>query len=1187
MDRLKNIIVRRKKVLVGALVLLLLFSIIGFLVLPPLVKSYAGTLLSRAFGRDVSFESVRINPFRLSLTVRGLAIRMGGEAEPRTTVGEAYLNLEVTSLLRRAIVLSEVRITQPYFRIDRYEEGVYSFSPVLERDEFRRLLDKLPARFSISNIQITGGSVDFVDKPKGKRHQVRDLNLSIPFVSSIPHYVEAYVQPAFSANVNGTPYALQGKSRPFADSVETTLDLNISSLNIPFYVAYLPFDPGFRVRDGQLDMKAKVSFLLKKDGTPAVVLSGDFSVKNLALDDTKNQGILKLPQLDVSIASADPFVRAFRLSKIALQAPEVDVWREKNGTINLLSLLTSLKGSSVPQVPEAVPLSVEIGEVVVAKGKIRLVDFAATPPFKSTIDPVDFNVRNFSLAKNSRTEFDGTVRTEAGEEISLKGDLSVDPLQSQGSFSATALLLKKYAPYYTDYLSLDLVDGRLDLASQFSCAWTGKEPTLSLSGLSASVTKLRARKAGEEKDVINIPGIALKGADFDLAKKDLKVGSVSTSKGLVHLQREKNGEINLMTWSPLLRDAPGTASPSDRDGDKPWAVNLKELSVTDYALRVEDLVPSEAVRLSITGVSLKGQDVSTTRNARGTVSLALRVNESGSVSVSGRVGLEPLSADLRVTAKNVEIRPLQAYAGDKVKMTLRSGNLGASGNVKVTLGKDNALQATYTGEASINDFSSVDALTAEDFLGWKTLSVSGMNISYNPMQADIAGVALNDFYIRFVINPDGTINLLEIFPPEQQQAAARSTPRDVAPSPDYETLMKDVKISTVTLQGGRIDFTDRFVKPNYSASLVEAGGRISGLSSEASARADLEMRGKVNNVVPVEITGKVNPFGRDLFLDVSAKVTDMDLSPMTPYSGKYSGYAIEKGKLSVDVKYVIVGRKLDSQNHIFLDQFTFGGPVESPEATKLPVRLAVALLKDRKGQINLDVPVAGSIDDPKFSVWGIVFKIILNLITKAATSPFALLGALVGGGGEELGFVEFEYGSSALAEPQQKKVEAVAKALGDRPSLKLDVEAYVDKEKDREALKQRFFQRKLQAQKLNEMLKKGVAASAVDDITIEPAEYEKYLKAAYRAEKFPKPRNVIGLEKDLPVPEMEKLMLTHIQVTDDDLRSLASQRAMKVRDAVAGSGKVEPERVFVVESKFSSPEKRQNLKESRVDLKLK
>jgi hypothetical protein len=1186
MDRLRNIIVRRKKVLAGALALLFLFSITGFFVLPPLVKSYATRLLSSAFDRDVSFESVRINPFRLSLTVRGLAIRMRGETEPRTAIGEAYLNLEAMSLIRRAVVLSQVRITRPYFRLDRYEEGAYSFSPVLERDEFRQLLDKLPARFSVSNIEITGGSVDFVDKPKGKSHQVRDLNLSIPFVSNIPHYVEIYVQPAFSANVNGTPYSLQGKSRPFADSVETTLDLNISSLNIPFYVAYLPFDPGFRVRDGQLDMKAKISFLLKQDGTPAVVLSGDVSVKNLALDDTKKQGITNLPQLDLSIVSAEPFARAFKFSKIALQAPEVDVRREKNGTINFLSLLTSLKGSAPSQGGEALPLSFDVDEVVVAKGKVRLVDFAATPPFKSTIDPVDFNVRKFSLAKNSRAEFDGTLRTEVGEEISLKGDLSVDPLQSQGSFSVTALPLKKYAPYYGDYLSLDLVDGWLDLSTQFSVAWAEKEPTLSLSGLSASVTKLRARKGGEENDVINIPGIALKGTDFDLVKKELKVGSMSSSKGLLYLQREKNGEINLMMWSPLLRESPGTALPPDRAGDKPWAVSLKELAVTGYTIQVEDLIPAEPVRLSIADVTLKGQDVSTVRNARGSVSLTLRVNESGSVSASGRVGIEPLSADMRVTANNVEIRPLQAYVSDKVKMTLRSGNLGASGNVKVTPGKDKALQATYTGEASINDFSSVDAQTAQDLLGWKTLFVSGMNISYNPMRVDIAGVALNDFYIRFVINPDGTINLFDIFPPEQQQAGAAPAHRDGAPPLDYEKLMKDIRVSTVTLQGGRIDFTDRFVKPNYSASLVEAGGRISGLSSEPSARADLEMRGKVDNVIPVEITGKVNPFGRDLFLDVAAKVTDMDLSPMTPYSGKYTGYAVEKGKLSVDVKYVIVGRKLDSQNHIFLDQFTFGEHVESPDATKLPVRLAVALLKDRKGQINLDVPVAGSIDDPQFSVWRIVFKIILNLITKAATSPFALLGALVGGG-EELGYVEFEYGSSALAELQQKKVEAVAKALSDRPSLKLDIEAYVDKEKDREALKQRFFKRKLQTQKLNELLKKGVAAPAVDDITIEPAEYEKYLKAAYKAEKFPKPRNVIGLEKDLPVPEMEKLMFTHIQVTDDDLRSLASQRAVKVRDAVAGSGKVEPERVFVVESKSSVPEKKQNLKESRVDFKLK
>jgi hypothetical protein len=312
----------------------------------------------------------------------------------------------------------------------------------------------------------------------------------------------------------------------------------------------------------------------------------------------------------------------------------------------------------------------------------------------------------------------------------------------------------------------------------------------------------------------------------------------------------------------------------------------------------------------------------------------------------------------------------------------------------------------------------------------------------------------------------------------------------------------------------------------------------------------------------------------------------MELSPTTPYAGKYVGYTVEKGKLSFDLKYLIVKKKLESQNQIFMDQLTLGEKVESPHATKLPVKLAIALLKDRKGEIKLDIPVTGSLDDPKFSVWGIILKILINLIARAATSPFSLLGAVFGGG-EELSYVEFDYGSTIISEANVKKLDTIVKALHDRPSLKMDIEGHVDMEKDREGLKQYLFNRKVKAQKLNEMVKKGQTSVSVDEVKIEPNEYEKYLKMAYKEEKFPKPKNVIGMAKDLPAPEMEKLMLTHIEIKEGDLRTLASQRAMKVKDTILKSGEVEPGRVFILEPKSLTPEKKEKVKDSRVDFKLK
>jgi hypothetical protein len=360
---------------------------------------------------------------------------------------------------------------------------------------------------------------------------------------------------------------------------------------------------------------------------------------------------------------------------------------------------------------------------------------------------------------------------------------------------------------------------------------------------------------------------------------------------------------------------------------------------------------------------------------------------------------------------------------------------------------------------------------------------------------------------------------------------------------------------------------------------------VSGLSSTETSVADVELRAKMNNSAPLEITGKVNPLKQDLFADVRARFTGMDLSPTSPYSGKYVGYSIEKGKLSFDLAYRIDKRKLDSENRIFVDQFTFGEKVDSPTATKLPVKLAVALLRDRNGEIHLDIPVTGSLDDPKFSIWRIILQIIGNLITKAVTSPFALLGAAFGGG-EDMQYVEFDPGRAAISDGGRKKIEALATALSEKPSLRLEIAGFVSPEADREGLKQYFLQRKVKAQKLNDMVKKGSAAMPVDEIAVAPAEYERYLTLAYRAEPFPKPRNIIGLVKSLPVPEMEKLMLTNIQAGDEELRQLASRRANAVKDTLLQSGKVEAERVFIVQPTGLTPEKKDNVRDSRVEFKI-
>jgi hypothetical protein len=1198
---------RLKKILIRFIIFFVVFTLVGFFVLPPILKSILTKKLSENLHREVTINQIKVNPYTLSITVRGLLVKDRGSSETFVSCEEIYLNFQSFSALRLAVIFSEIRLKQPFIKITLNQDMSYNFSDLLEKKESKPAEKgkPKPLRFSLNNIRIENGSIDFLDEPKQTKHTVRELTIGIPFLSNIPSYVQRYVQPYFSAKINGTPYTLQGKTKPFADSLETSLDININNLDIPYYLAYVPVKMNFKIISAYLDTQTKISFIETKDKKSTLTVTGNVSLKKIAVDDGQKKPLLRLPLFDISIAPSEPLSKIIHLAKISIQSPELEIRRDEKGSLNVTSLLPERKETKPApgKAEDSAPLSLNIDEVQLTGGKISFSDLSRSKPFKTILDPIELKVDHFSNGKDKKSAYTLSLKTEAKEDIKLEGEFSMEPLLAEGALELKSVPLKKYAPYYRDNILFDIEDGRLDLSTRYKYAKGEKEPEVLLSGISLSLSALRLKKAEENEDFLKIPNFSINETELDLTKKELKIGGFSTQKGNLLIKRLKNGDMNvlkLVASPPVPKETvPKDRSEEDKNKppEKPWLVSLKQVSVDNYTIRVEDQTPSEPVTIAAGNLKLRGENISTAKNSKGKLSLSLLLDKKGTISTTGMIGIDPLTADLKMDLKGIEIGPLQSYFTDKIKITVTEGAISTAGNFSLGTTDKKELKATYRGEASLSNFSSIDKLNAEDFLKWESLSFSGLTVGYNPLLIDIKGISLTNFYSRVIMNPGGTLNLQEIIekgelkqettqPPVTQGKTAPPTQEKATPSQKEKESTKDIKIGTVTLQGGTIDFSDRSVKPSYSAKLTEIGGSISGLSSEETTMADVELRGKLDDYAPLEITGKINPLKEDLYVDIKARFKDMELSPTTPYAGKYVGYTVEKGKLSFDLKYLIVKKKLESQNYIFLDQLTLGEKVESPHATKLPVKLAIALLKDRNGEVKLDIPVTGSLDDPKFSVWGIILKILINLIARAATSPFSLLGAVFGGG-EELSYVEFDYGSTIISEANVKKLDTIVKALHDRPSLKMDIEGHVDLEKDKDGLIRYLFDKKIKVQKLNEMVKKGQPAVPVDDIKIEHNEYEKYLKMAYKEEKFPKPKNVIGMAKDLPAPEMEKLMLTHIEIKDGDLRNLASQRAMKVKDAILKSRQVEPERVFFLEPKSLAPEKKEKVKDSRVDFKLK
>lgn len=1210
-DRLKEELRSRPKVRKGLLaagIFFVLFTVTGFLILPPVVKSVLTKKLTEKLHRQVTIESVRINPFTLSMAIRGFVVRERNSEEHFVSFGELLVDLQGLSLFKKGAVIREVRLVKPYARVIRNEDLSYNFSDLVPKGEAgKQEVKDEPFLFSVNNIQVQDAGIDFSDRPKKTDHTLRDGNIAIPFISNRPADIESFVKPHFSAKINGRPFSFSGDTKLFADSRESSLDIDIRNLDIPHYLAYSPVALNYRVESGFVSTKMVLSYIQHAEKKPSFAMKGTVNLGKIDIRDRAGNPMITVPAVDLSITSLEPLVPNIHLSEFRITKPDIVVERDRAGSVNLQALVPKVKkeeGAPKAKAKEEAPLSFRVDTFRVTEGRVAFHDSKGGGDFSTVFAPLEIAVDHLSNAPDKMAAVSFSARTERNETLSLQGELGLTPLHASGSVAAEGIPVSKYAVYYKDLILVDMPKGTVDLKTRFRFS----EGEAILSGLSADLRSLRVLRQGEKAEFLTVPSFNVAKTDVDFMAKEVRIGGISTEKGRLKVIRAKDGSLNLagLTPSPEATSKEAKAKgikESDATGlsafvrifsreyvepKRPWLVHLKELSVNGYDLRVEDLVPEDKTAFDFERIALKGNDFSTEAGRKGTFTLSVIFDRKGYLASKGSLSIEPLSARLRLDLKKIPILSFQPYFTDVVKIYITDGHLSSGGEVSLSYTKPEGVRISYRGDASLNSFASVDKAKADDFLKWDSLHFDDMDVRYKPLYVKIGETALSDFYSRLIINADGTMNVQNIIERKEEKGSTAELEPERAGKEraDEKTAQRQIEIEKVTLQAGTINFSDNYIKPNYSANLLEIGGRISGLSSEETRFADVNLRGKLNNDAPLEITGKINPLRDDLFVDLAVDFKDMDLSPVTPYSGRYLGYTIGKGKLSLSLQYLIVKRKLDAKNKIFFDQLTLGEEVESPEATKLPVRLAIALLKNRKGEIDLNVPVSGDLDDPKFSLGRVIIKILMNILVKAATSPFALLGSIFGGG-EELSYVEFEYGSSAIGEEAQKKIDALVKALHERPSLKLEIVGHADMEKDREGLRQYLFDRKVKAQKFKELVKKESAPSSLEEVTVTKEEYPQYLKKAYKEEKFPKPRTFLGFAKDLPVPEMEKLMLTNIVIKDDDLRGLAVKRAQQVKESVLKSKQVETERVFLVEPKTLQPEEKKGLKKSRVVFVLK
>ena len=867
------------------------------------------------------------------------------------------------------------------------------------------------------------------------------------------------------------------------------------------------------------------------------------------------------------------WTKALHLADVQLDKPKTELLFNKDGTLNLTQLFKLPESEPTPADPESKPFPLRIDNIKLAGGYLHFTDMRPSEPIEFLYDSMDLELKNLSTLPDDNADMTLVAAGPAGGRIDWTGTLSLVPITSTGKLKVTDGKMKVWWPYVRDALPLALEDGVLNFSTDYTLNLS-KETEMVLSNATASIAPLKIN-APDGRPLVRLERLEVSDTSVDLAKQEVVVGKINSQNLETWAAREKDGQLD---WQKLFASQPEKTpaktaevvtveapKPAPVAPSKPWAVLLKDVDLRDYRVHLADKEPKTPVALDVGPLNVKLKNFDSLNRSPFTLNLDTGVGKQGKLTASGDVNLSPVSARLKVTTKDIDLRIAQAYIDPFIRLELRSGMLGS--DLAVDLKSTEPLAFAVAGRAQVDQLHTLDTLKNRDFLKWQKLVLEDVKYQHGD-SLSLARVNLEKPYVRFMINDDRTTNIDDLLIPQPAgTTAAKSTASKEKPL--------GIHIGAIAINDGSANFADFSLTPNFQTAVQQLNGLIGTIDSRNPKPAPVNIAGKVDRYAPVTIKGSVNPFDPMASLDIATSFKRVELTTLTPYSGKFAGYRIRKGRLNLDLHYLITNGQLKAENKLVVEQLQLGEKVDSPDAVDLPIKLAIALLKDTDGKISIELPISGDLNNPQFSVMPIIWQTVRNLVLRAAQAPFKFIGGLINGGGaEDLGTVSFAPGSSELSPEAQKALTTLAQALKERPALRLEIEGTAAQSSDGPLIAKDRLEREFQYTYYKILQRRGEKVPAKAGLlTVPESEKGPLLEGIYRTRlKQQPPAEWKDLSRDERAAKMTAALIDFWSKSEVLLRQLGQDRASSIKDYLVDKGGLADDRVYFIDATLGEAE---------------
>ncbi len=1147
--------------------------LLSMLIVPWQLKKQSSQWITTRTERTLSYERVYFNPFTLKLELGGVVLTEPGVIDPFISFERVMVAVSPHSLLRWALILRRVEIDRPYLNVALLDEQRYNFSDFVAlfgadanaQPQPEPGAEKSPVHFSLNNIVVTGGALDFVDYTSVTQphHRIRQLDLSVPFIGNIPFLLDQYVEPSLSLLLNDAEISAHGRLKPFHDSLETELFVNLNDLDLPFYAYHSPVPLPFVVKHGSMDIDLDLSYQISRREEPQLLVGGSLVVDDLRVQDRDQQPLFDLPLLAVDLDWANLLRRDVHLAMVQLHHPQLWISRNPVGNWNLEALISSTtekneQAETPLEVDQTPPFLFNVDQASIFDGMLNFHDDFVAEPVIETLQAINLNIRQLSNHPQQPGAIDLSLQSARQVNLDVSGELTLQPLSALFTAGLDNIPLQPYYPYLEPWLTRPL-QGVVDLATRFS--YTPQ------SDVQLADTRVRLRDLlipFTDEDQLKLAEVNLTGGTLDLREQQITVEDIRLAGGEIDFARLTDGRFSpqllLREQQELERVGKVNEELVDQAPEGQWALALGRFAIDNARIRFTDETIAAKPRMELKNIHLELEDLHYPAAQTSPYRLVAQIGERGRIEAQGQLVYTPFSLAAQINVDEFPLAGFSDFVPPELNLAIVDGYLHTDLKFEVKRPGEH-ISGSFSGNLDLTHFALRDPVADGSMISWEGFAIKGMDGDIDPLRLHIRELVLNNYLAAIQITPDGQLNLTGLGPSADHEAPAvvtESPPVEI----DSGRPPADIRIDEVTLQGGTVSFVDRHVPKVFSTTMYELGGRISGMRSSPEMLADVDLRGRLENHSPLTISGKINPLSEDLYLDLTLSFKDIDLTPMTPYAGTYLGYTIDRGKLHLDLDYHIEQQQIRAANRVLLDQFNLGETVPSDKAVNLPIPLAIALLKDRNEEIHLDIPVSGDLNDPNFSLAGTIFSVLRNLLVRAATAPFSLLTAMLGSD-KDYSAVEFAFGLARLDEEQQEKLAELAGVLQSRPAFNLEISGFADRDNDPEAYREDHLDQMLNEALLRNLQRRGQPLAEGKEPIINEENYSSLLLQVYEEATFPRPRNLIGMLTSLPDEEMEKLLLAHIVVGEEQLADLARDRALAVRNALEAINEELTPRLFL------------------------